>query len=340
MNITAGARAARGQHRGTYTARAAFAAGAGLLLLAGCSGGTSTRSSSAPAAQSAVNSAGKLAVPSAQGPPRAVGGTANSAAGGAGAAAGGAAGIAPASQAAGLLLASQSIIYTADITSSSRDVTTAAAGATGIAQRLGGYVAAEQASGAAAAAGGVSSGATVSLTLKVPVAQYQTALRELSSIGRRLSLDQRATDVTQQVADVTSRVTSQQAAIAQLRVLLRHAGTVGDLLSVQDQISADESALEALQAQQRSLSRQTTYATVSVLLVSQRAHIFRHRKKSSAGFVTGLSRGWHAFTAAVSWLATALGAVLPFAVILVAAAALGYGFRRRKQRRQAGPTVT
>ena len=77
--------------------------------------------------------------------------------------------------------------------------------------------------------------------------------------------------MTQQVADVTSRVASAQAAIAQLRALLRQAGSVSALLDVQEQINSQESDLEALQAQQRALARATTFATVSLLLVSHHA---------------------------------------------------------------------
>ena len=63
--------------------------------------------------------------------------------------------------------------------------------------------------------------------------------------------------MTQQVADVSSLVSSQQAAISALRGLLRHAANVGQLLQVQQQISADESSLESLQAQQRALDHET-----------------------------------------------------------------------------------
>ena len=54
---------------------------------------------------------------------------------------------------------------------------------------------------------------------------------------------------------MTSRVTSAQDAITQLQALLKRAGSVSSLLSVQEQINAQESGLEALQAQQRALAR-------------------------------------------------------------------------------------
>src|SRR5262249_47959053 len=75
---------------------------------------------------------------------------------------------------------------------------------------------------------------------------------------------QQAQDVTGTVADVNSRVASAEAAIAQLRKLLTRAGSVGALLTVQEQINQEEASLEALQSQQRALARETAYATISL----------------------------------------------------------------------------
>ncbi len=162
--------------------------------------------------------------------------------------------------------------------------------------------------------------------------RYPAALGRLGGLGRQLSLDQHVTDVTQQVTDVASRVTSQQAAIAQLRVLLRRAGSVGALLGVQDQINSDESVLESLLAQQRSLSHQVSYATVALTLLSTRQAAPRHHPKASGGFLAGLSGGWHAFLAAGRWVLTAVGAALPFAALAAVLAGLGWIFRARLRR--------
>ena len=234
-----------------------------------------------------------------------------------------------------LVVPGQSIIYTAGLTVRAANVAKAASLATSIVTTAGGYVAGEQASvrphGHARP--------TVSLQLKIPVAAYAAVLRQLSgTLGSQTALSQHAQDVTGQVADVTSRVASARAAIAQLRALLRRAGSVGGLLGVQDQINAGESQLEALQAQQRALSRATTYATVALDLVSSHAPSVTAKKRSH-GFVAGLSAGWRALRAATSWVLTAAGAVLPFAVIVALAGAIAYGGRRRVLRRRSGPTT-
>jgi hypothetical protein len=234
-----------------------------------------------------------------------------------------------------LVVPGQSIIYTAGLTVRAANVAKAAALATSIVTAAGGYVASEQASIHPPR----HARASVSLQLKIPVAAYGATLSQLSSrLGSQTSLSQQAQDVTGQVADVSSRVASAQAAIAQLRALLRRAGSVSGLLGVQDQINAEESGLEALQAQQRALAHETTYATVSLRLVS------KHKpsvpaKKRSRGFAAGLSRGWRALRTATSWLLTAAGALLPFAVIAALAGGIAYGGRRRAARRRSSATT-
>ena len=229
----------------------------------------------------------------------------------------------------------QSIIYTAALTVRAAGVGAAAAKAAQLATAAGGYVASENATSTRAHPGK----ATVSMQLKVPVGAYQATLANLTRLGKTLSQSQHAQDVTQTVADVTSRVASAQAAIAQLRALLARAGAVSSLLTVQDQINAQEAGLESLLAQQRALARETVYATISLLIVSTPPAVRHHRGKAAGGFTGGLGAGWRALRQVVSWLLTAAGAVLPFLAPVAVVAYLGYRARRWRPRRRPGPTA-
>jgi hypothetical protein len=244
---------------------------------------------------------------------------------------------APGSQAGGSLSLTaltppgQSIIYTAGLTVQAANVQATVSRATAAVAGAGGYVSAEHTS----LSRNRSTRSTVSIQFKIPVSSYQATLATLSGLGTRLSESQRAQDVTQAVADVSSRVTSAHAMIAQLRTLLARAGSVGGLLNVQDQISQEEASLEALQSQQRALAGETTYATVSMIILGPPpAHHHRHHHhKATAGFLGGLAAGWHALRAAVRVVLTVAGAVLPFAVILALVLAAAYAARRRLARR-------
>jgi len=229
----------------------------------------------------------------------------------------------------------QQLIETAQLSVRAKNVENAVSSATQIVTDAGGYVAAENTS----AGQGNPSQATATVTFKIPAAVYQTTLATLTraGLGTQLSLSQQAQDVTQQVADVSSRVTSDEAAIAQLRTLLAHAGSVGDLLSVQDQINSEEGDLESMLAQQSALSHETSYATLTLSLVGPKAAAKPRPKQAPPGLTGGLARGWHAFRVTLSWLLTVIGAVAPFAAVVLVVGGLGWWARRRIARGRRRP---
>jgi hypothetical protein len=240
----------------------------------------------------------------------------------------------PARQTARLAPASQSIIYTAGLTIRSASAMATAKRVTTIVTAAGGYTSSEN-----AVAG--QHGGTVSLQVKVPVTAYAQVLAELSApaLGKQIKITQNATDVTQQVANVNSLVTSEQDAITALQGLLKHAASVTSLLQVQQQISNDESYLQSLQAQQRALNHETSYATITLTLLSRAHHANAGRHQARHGFLGGLIAGWHALGHATVAVLTGLGAALPFLIIVVILAGLAYAGRRRLVRRKAGPTA-
>jgi hypothetical protein len=280
-------------------------------LIAGCASG-------APGAHSGASAAGAVGLPAAPNE----------------AASGSLAGRSPAASRGHTLtgLQSPAIIYTATLTVRVHSVSAAATRAAQIAAAAGGYVANESTN----LDPSHPALSTVQISLKIPASRYPATLSELATaLGNRLSESQQAQDVSQAVADVASRVSSAQDAIAQLRKLLARAGSVASLLSVQDQINRQEANLEALLAQQRVLAHETSYATISVLLVSPAARAHAHARKAAGGFTSGLRAGWHALRAVVALLLTALGAVLPFLIPAAVIALIGYLAWRRQARRRA-----
>jgi Domain of unknown function (DUF4349) len=288
----------------------------GALFLAGCSGSAS--SSGTPGG--VYRAAGTPAEPPAPVPSAAA-----------------AAGSLPAGQPAGqgavttVRLATSDIIYTAQLTVRAQDVSSAVAKATQIIEGVGGYVSSETMS----ANPDQPSQATATIQLKIPVTSYPATLSQLAtSLGTQLSVQQQAQDVTEQVADVNSQVASFEAAIAQLRALLSHAGSVGDLLDVQNQINQEESQLEALEAQQRALSHETTYATVTVTVLGPKAKAPVHHPKAPPTLGGGLKAGWRGLRIAVDWTLAFVGAIAPFAVVAAVIAFVIYRGRRWLLRRR------
>ncbi len=232
--------------------------------------------------------------------------------------------------------ADRQLIYTAQLSVRASDVSTAVSRATAIVSAAGGYVSGENVS----AGNGKPSQATATVTFKIPVSTYATTLAALSGsgLGTQLSLAQQAQDVTQQVADVSSRVASDRAAIAQLRALLAHAGSVGDLLSVQNQINSEESDLESMLAQQNALDHQTAYATLTLTLLGPHAAAKPPAKSAPPpGFNRAITAAWHALHLTASWLLTIIGAIAPFAAVVLLVGGLAWWGRRRLSRRRQPP---
>jgi hypothetical protein len=317
----------------------------GLILIlaatvAGCSGSSSSMSAAGAVAASSAAALGPAegapaAAPSAAASSAAAASSGGSAAFGLASGAGGSS--ARSASTTSLAPTGQQLIQTAQLSVRASNVDSALARATAIVSDAGGYVSSEN----AASGEGKPSQATATVMFRIPAAVYPQTLAALTGagLGTQLSLSEQAQDVTQQVADVSSRVASDEAAIAQLRALLAHAGSVGELLDVQNQINSQESDLESMLAQQTALNHETSYATLTLNLVGPKAVVTPKPKPNQPppGLTGGLSRGWHAFRVTLSWLLTVIGAVAPFAAAVAVIGGLGWWARRRVARGRRRP---
>ncbi len=225
------------------------------------------------------------------------------------------------------LAPAQAIVYSADLTMRTGDVAGAATRAKQIVVASGGYVGDETSDDA------TGSHPSSNITFKIPSAKYQSVLDQLASsrIGTRTALRQEAEDKTDEVADVDSRVKSAKATLASFRKLLARANSVGEVISVEQEISGRESDLEALQARQKALSSQTAYATVTVRLEGTKAARAVSHHKRGSGFGGGVASGWDAFAALVTGVFMVVGWLLPFLglALLVGLPSLWVWRRRR-----------
>ncbi|MFD7156033.1 DUF4349 domain-containing protein [Kribbella sp. NPDC059898] len=172
------------------------------------------------------------------------------------------------------------------------------------------------------------------LVLKVPTKSFETAIQQLSDLGKRLQIQQESQDVTEQVVDVASRIESQRASLDRMRALMTKANTIGDIVSVESELTRRESDLEALLAKQKNLSLQTDLATLTLTL-TEKGKPAPPEPKKDTGFVAGLKGGWNAFTAVFSALATAAGAVLPFLILFAIIAVPLWRFRHKLRKQPA-----
>ncbi|WP_346346242.1 DUF4349 domain-containing protein [Streptomyces sp. SID5789] len=258
---------------------------AGALALTGCTSGGGDSG-----ADSAGGAAKEAAPPAADDRPGAAGGDAS-----------GAGATAPPKAAA------THVIRTASLTVQVEDVPKALDEARTTVENAGGYVGDEDTSR------DEDGRERTRLELRVPVDAYQDVLDGLEGAGKLLHRGAKAEDVTDQVVDVESRVKSQRASVARVRELMDRATKLSDVVTLEGELSSRQTELEALLAQQASLKDRTSLATIALSL--SETPVDEAAEDDDPGFTDALAGGWDAFVTMLRWLAVALGAVLPFAVV-------------------------
>ncbi len=128
---------------------------------------------------------------------------------------------------------------------------------TALAGPNGGYVANSQTQ---TGAGGAPYG---SVTLEVPVDNFAAVLKEAEALGRPGGVSTRATDVTGQYVDLQARIAALQSSRQQYLTIMARATTIGDVLSVQEQIDTIQSQIEQLQGQLQVLTSETAYSSLT-----------------------------------------------------------------------------
>ena len=231
------------------------------------------------------------------------------------------------------LLADRSVIFTAAITVRTGDIGKAVAAVRRVAADAGGLVYDEQVDLTPKEAGKPGN-ASATVTLKVPPATLDAVLDAVGKVGTEESRSKSSDDVTSKVVDVNARIQAAQASISRLTELLSHAGNVSDLLAVENQLSSRDAQLESLEQQQKTLQAQTSQATITAHLEATPPVVLAAHAAKTPGFLRGLVGGWHAFVTTVSALLTALGAVLPFVIVVGVAAIVALFIRRRLRARR------
>ena len=157
---------------------------------------------------------------------------------------------------------------------------------------------------------------TASVVVRVPVDSFDTALDAIKGLGVLVREQTSTEDVTTKVADVNARVESAQRSIDQLRLLFSRANSLGDIIRLESELSQRQADLESLQAQQRSLGRQTALSTIQVSIARpDETPTPVANDGDQAGFVDGIKSGWSGLVTFVQATAHVIGLVLPLGML-------------------------
>ena len=153
------------------------------------------------------------------------------------------------------------------------------------------------------------------LVLRVPVDSFGTAMDDLEQLGTVVHSSTTGQDVTTEVIDVQQRLRTLRISLHDLNAFQRRAATIDQLLRFENAITQRRGEYQSLKAQRDHLAHQTSMSTINLDIAvppAEAASTSHHH----AGFVTGLQHGWAALTGTLQVALTALGAALPFALVI------------------------
>lgn len=181
---------------------------------------------------------------------------------------------------------------------------------------------------------GAQAGTAGSITIGVPASSLESTIALIEKVGDVQFRSSSTEDVTATYVDTQARVTSLTDSVGRIRALLASAKSITDLVALENELSRRQAELDSLSAQLANLKDAVAMSPITITLSTD-----DFEPVTAGGFLSGLSAGWSAFVTSLSVLATALGAVLPFALAgaLVGVPAVMWWRRRRAG---VGPALT
>lgn len=175
------------------------------------------------------------------------------------------------------------------------------------------------------------------MVFRIPPDQTQAFIDGLDpGIGRRTSLQTSQEDVTLQVTDLEARIKTARAGLDRVQALLATAKNLGEVISLESELTERQTALEELLAQKKYLDGLVAMSTVTVRLSAAPAEPVAD---TDTGVGAAFRRGWSDFVGFLRALVVVLGRTWPFLALLglVAAVVLPFSRRMAQRNRSAAP---
>ena len=174
------------------------------------------------------------------------------------------------------------------------------------------------------------------LVVSVPSARLDATLEKLGPTGRVTSSNISSLDVTQDYRDTTTRIETLEASITRVRALMEDATSIKDGVLLEGELATREAELDVLKAHAKGLEGDVERSNITVNLAeTDPDEPVQTVEDEPTGFAAGVAGGWDAFLSGVTFLLTAIGALLPFAVVAAILALPVLWWRRRRQHPQA-----
>lgn len=111
---------------------------------------------------------------------------------------------------------------------------------------------------------------TSTITFKVPVDKFDTAINELKTIGIMKDISISNSDMTNQYTDIKAYVDSYTKEKATVEDLLKRADKMDDIISIESKLSDLQRQIDAYNQQLIDINRQTDYSQITVTINEKR----------------------------------------------------------------------
>jgi hypothetical protein len=223
----------------------------------------------------------------------------------------------------------RSLVYTGTITVKVEDVVAAADRAIAQAVGLGGIVAGDNRHLD-------DDGSQITLVLRVPADRFNSTLDSLSELGTEEGREVKADDVTEALVDLNARIATQQASVDRVRALLAQANNIGEIVSIESELTRRQAELDSLLQRRATMSGLVDLATITVVLYGQSGPVVAAHEDET-GFLAGLRDGWNGFLASVKIVLTVAGWLLPWVLAVGGPIVLALWLARRRRRAAVTP---
>ena len=177
---------------------------------------------------------------------------------------------------------------------------------------------------------------SASFVIKLPPKEIEAAIAELDAIGARRTVSQGTEDVTSQVVDINARLDTAQASLDRVRKLLEAATDLGQVLSLESQLTERETLVEQYQAMKRAIDERVSLATLRVHLSLSPEPVAKAvappKPSSKPAIGKSFKSGWHGFVTALAAILIFIGYTAPFLVLAAIGALVLIPVTRHQQR--------
>lgn len=170
------------------------------------------------------------------------------------------------------------------------------------------------------------------LTIRVPADRLDQLIDSIAGLGHVTNRTSQVVDATEDVVDLDARVASQRASVDRVRALLAQARSIGDVVSIESELTRREADLDSLTGRLNALKDQVALSTLTVDV--SKAPLTTTENPKPTGFLAGLTAGWEGLQATASATGAVLGFLVPFLpVVALLLGAVWLGRRIARTRR-------